>query len=251
MTRSTADTAILHESDRVVGFVQAREGSQRVRLKNLRLLGNRPMVSYAIDCMLSVPSINEYYINTESERIASLCISDSVKWYKRGAALASSEARTDDWVVDFLRSVPCDILVVLNPCVVFLRPETVERAVRLIAHEGFDTVISGRPIETHLVSSRAPINFDAGKKLPRSQDLEPHYALNFGVAAWRSKTFVDAYQSTGSGVLSGRVAFVSTPGIEGIDIDTEEDFRLAEVLIDAGTPTPPRYHPSVASSSLS
>ena len=235
---------------RIVGFVQARLGSERVCYKNLRMVGTRPLVAYGVEALLRVPEIEEVYINTESALIADVCREYGARWYQRAPALASSAARTDDWVADFLNSVPCDIVVVVNPCVVFLQPSTVSRAIRMVLEDNYDTIISATPIRTHVLCNGVPLNFPDGDKLPRTQDLPLLHALNFGVAVWRSETFLAAYRARGVGVLSGRLGVVETADLEGLDIDTEMDFQIADALSRADIPVPSRYHPCIEQTAM-
>lgn len=234
----------------IVGFVQARLGSERVRYKNLRMVGTRPLVAYGVETLLRVPEVQEVYINTESTLIAEVCKQYGAKWYHRGSALASSTAQTDDWVADFLENIPCDLVVVVNPCVVFLKPSTVSHAIQMLQEDNYDTVISGTPIRTHVIYNGKPLNFQSGDKLPRTQDLSPLYALNFGVAVWRSKLFLASYHSRGVGVLSGRIGVIETADLEGLDVDTEMDLQIVDALASADIPLKPRYHSYIEQASM-
>ncbi len=235
---------------KIIGFVQARLSSERVRYKNLRMVGSQPLVSYGVGALLRVPEIEEVYINTESKLIADVCVEYGARWHRRTPALASSAAQTDDWVADFLSSNPCEIVVVVNPCVVFLKPSTISLAIKMVIEDNYDTIISATPIRTHVIYDGKPLNFNTGEKLPRTQDLPRLHALNFGVAVWRTQTFLSMYHSKGVGVLSGRVGVVETPDLEGIDIDTEMDFQIADALSRADIPSQPRYHPIIEQTNI-
>lgn len=221
--------------------MQARLGSERVPFKNLRLLGDISIAERGMRLLRSVDGIDEIYINTESEIIAEVCRDYGATWYRRDAALASSDARTDAWVLDFVNHVPCDVLVVINPCVVFLKAATVARALSFVADGQCDTVISAAPVRTHVLYAGNATNFDPHARLPRTQDLPVLHALNFGVGVWRVQTFREAMLSCGAGVLAGRIGVVETDGMESIDVDTEEDLRLAQACAAMNWTTPPRY----------
>jgi CMP-N,N'-diacetyllegionaminic acid synthase len=233
-------------TERVVGFVQARLGSQRVPYKNLRMVGGKSIVEYGVDVLKKVPGIDDVYINTESKLIADVCRPLGAKWYQRPEGLASSSAKLDDYAADFLRNVSCDILVLVNPCVVFMKIATIEQAVAMVLTQDYDTVVSGVPIRTHVLMNGIPVNFAKEHLLPRTQDLQPLHALNFGVTVWRRTTFMSAYEETGAAVLSGRIGIIEVPTPEGLDIDTESDLQIADALARSIMPTAPRYHASFA-----
>ncbi len=227
MTSSRA----LSEDTTIVGFVQARLGSERVPFKNLRLVGSKPLVAYGVEILRQVANLQDTYINTESQLIADVCREYGAKWYRRSEDLASSGARTEDWILDFVTNVGCDIVVVINPCVLFLKVSTVEKAISMVLAGDYDTVISGSPIRTHIIYRGSPLNFDPTERLPRTQDLDKGYALNFGVGVWRTQAFMNLMNERSGGVIAGRLGVVETDGVEGIDIDTEEDLRLAEACL--------------------
>ena len=52
-----------------VAYIPARLASERVPRKNLRLLGDNPLISYASKFALRASSIDRVYVNTESSEI--------------------------------------------------------------------------------------------------------------------------------------------------------------------------------------
>jgi CMP-N-acetylneuraminic acid synthetase len=235
---------VANSAERVVGFIQARLGSQRVPYKNLRMVGDKSIVEHGVDVLNKVAGIDKVYINTESKLIADVCRALGAEWYRRPDDLASSSAKLDDWVADFLQNINCDIVVLVNPCVVFMKSATVEHALAMVLARDYDTVVSGVPIRTHVLMNGVPVNFTKGLLLPRTQDLPPLHALNFGVSVWRRATFMATYEAIGAAVLSGRIGVIEVPTPEGLDIDTETDLQIADALAKSTVPMVARYHSS-------
>ena len=50
---------------KIVSLIPARGGSKSIPLKNLVLINNRPMISYAIDAAINCKEINEVYVSTD------------------------------------------------------------------------------------------------------------------------------------------------------------------------------------------
>ena len=48
-------------------MIPARLGSKRVLKKNLRIIGNQPLISYIIDIVKTCKIFDEIYLNSESE----------------------------------------------------------------------------------------------------------------------------------------------------------------------------------------
>ena len=56
----------------VIVLIPARGGSKSVQNKNIELLGGRPLIEWAIDTSLSLPEVDNIFISTDDEKIASV-----------------------------------------------------------------------------------------------------------------------------------------------------------------------------------
>jgi hypothetical protein len=110
-----------------VAYIPARLASERVPRKNLRLLGDYPLISYVSKAALRASSIDRVYVNTESSEIAAVAKTIGVEVYWRAARLAAGPVTTDEILYDFAKAIDCRTLVVINPTAPFLKPETIDR----------------------------------------------------------------------------------------------------------------------------
>ena len=58
---------------KIVLHIPARERSKRVPKKNIRLMNNKPMISYCIDASIKANLTKEMYVNTDATEIIRLC----------------------------------------------------------------------------------------------------------------------------------------------------------------------------------
>ena len=79
-----------------VAYIPARLASERVPRKNLRLLGDYPLISYVSKAALRASSIDRVYVNTESSEIAAVAKTTGVEVYWRAARLAAGPVTTDE-----------------------------------------------------------------------------------------------------------------------------------------------------------
>ena len=77
-----------------------------------------------------------------------------------------------------------------------------------------------------------PINFSIEGQHPRSQDLTPVKALNFAVTIWNSKKYIKHYEKKGHAIYTGNIGFYRFEGLSAIDIDWDEDFFLAQMIME-------------------
>ena len=216
---------------KIVGLIPARLGSVRVKSKNLRLLNGKPLIYYSIKALQGVKSFSEIYVNSESEIIGKVAKRYNIEFYKRPNELASSQSMIDEYIYEFLINVNCDILAVVNPTSPFLTSKDIDNAVNYFLKNDFDTQLACENIRTHCFLKGKAINFSTNGKHPRSQNIPPIQALNFAVTIWNSKNFITQFEKYGYAVYTGKLGFYAFDGFSTIDIDWEEDFQLAEVIM--------------------
>jgi CMP-N-acetylneuraminic acid synthetase len=231
---------------KIVGIIPARLGSRRVKTKNLRLLGGKPLIYYAIQAVKGCSSFDETYVNSESELFGQVAERYGMAWYKRPPELAVSSSLIDEYIYEFIASVPCDVLAVINPTSPFITSTEIDAAVDNFLASDCDTQLACEEVQTHCFLSGQAVNFSTDGLHPGSETLEPIKALNFAVTIWDAHKFKEQYEREGHGVYTGKLGFFTFEGLSTVDIDYEEDFALAEGLMasrEAGTSPVARYDP--------
>ena len=90
----------------------------------------------------------------------------------------------------------------------------------------YDSAFCATKIQDYLWQDGQPINFDA-TNLPRSQDLKPIYRETSGVYVFTKEVFKKYKRRIGIKPFIKEVTFK-----EAIDINTTEDFELAQIMVD-------------------
>jgi CMP-N,N'-diacetyllegionaminic acid synthase len=238
----------LTERKKVVGIIPARLGSLRVKAKALRLINGKPMIAYAIRSLLSANTVDQCYVNSESEIIGKVAREYGISFYHRDSDLASDSSLIDDYLYDFIVNVECDVLVVVNPTSPFITAEEIDACVDNFLASDCQTQLACEAIRTHCFVDGTPINFSTAGQHPRSQDLSPVQALNFAVTIWDAHAFRKQYEDVGHGVYTGKLGFYNFTGLSTIDVDWEEDFVLADTImrnLDSMEGHTADYHPLV------
>lgn len=215
---------------KIIAIVPSRLGSQRVKLKGLRLLNKKPLIEYILDSLRKTKYFTNIYINSDSELLASIAKKKNVGFYLRKTELATSQSMIDDYLYDFMVNEPSDYLAVITPTTPFITSQELDQAWEYYAKNNFDTLISGEEIQKFCFYRGETVNLSRIGQLPRSQDLEPVVALNFGIAIYDCIKFKSNYENLGWGVFTGNLGFFITKGTSNIDIDTEDDFLLADYI---------------------
>jgi len=107
-------------------LVPARGGSRTIALKNLVMLGGRPLIDYGIAAAKASPHLRRIVCSTDSEPIATRARTLGIDVTPRPSHLATDDAKVDDVVREFLAAQPQterpDVIVLVQPTSPFVLP---------------------------------------------------------------------------------------------------------------------------------
>lgn len=209
-------------------MVPAKGYSERVSNKNLRTLGGKSLVEHVLDTLESVDI--PVYLNSDSDEILKLCEGRTCIPYKRDPSLCTDEATNDDFMLDFMSSVDAESVLQVLPTSPFITKDEIEGFIDAMA--GCDTLVSVKEERIACVFNDNPVNFCKTEKNPRSQDMEPVLVYATSLMGWKTDVFAYNMHLHGSAYHggTGHTRYYTLKGLSTIDIDTETDFDLAEVI---------------------
>lgn len=223
--------ALMH----TVAVIPARGGSKSIPLKNIQPLAGKPLIAYAIEACRRAACVDRTVVSTDDERIAAVARECGAEVpFMRPAELSGDPVTLDPVIYHAVETLEAqdsrtiDVVLTVQPTCPLLRPETIERSVATLLEGGFDSVIMLQEIR-HLYWRR-----ENGRFVPlfarrvNRQELEPLYPETGAVFASRRVVI------TPESRLGENIGHVIGSDEEAIDIDTELDLRLAELVIQNG-----------------
>jgi CMP-N,N'-diacetyllegionaminic acid synthase len=230
---------------KILALILARGGSKRVPGKNTRVLGAKPLLTWSIDVVRGIPEIVSTLVSTDDAAIAELARQAGalVPWL-RPAELASDTASSTEAALHALdwyqgQYGAMDGVLLLQPTSPFRSPQSVLRGIELYrAHERRPVVgvspTPAHPLWCFKVEGYAMHPYiDGGGFGVRSQDLPPAYIINGAFYVVEPQ-----YLRTKRSFFSDDMVPLVMPAEEGIDIDTEWDWNVAETYVRM---TEPRF----------
>lgn len=209
-----------------VAFVPIRLNSQRVKGKNLRDLGGRPLLAHILDSLLAAPSIDEVYVYCSNPVIREY-LPAGVKFLQRDVSLDSDTTLGADIYDAFTQEVYADIYILAHTTSPFIRPSTIEEALHKVECEGYDSAFSAKKEQSFVWWEGRPLNYSLSH-IPRTQSLEPVYIETSAFFIFRREIWCEQHRRIGNNHY-----IATTDRIESIDIDNPDDFLLAEAIIKA------------------
>lgn len=229
-------------------MVPARIGSTRLKMKNLALLGGKPVIAYAIEAARDAGCFARVVVNSDSDVFRDIAQRYGAEFYQRPEALGSSTTKSDHVVYDFIQNNPCDIVVWVNPIAPLQTGEEVRAIVDHFRVQQLDTLITVKNEQVHCLYQSAPLNFRTNEVFAQTQDLTPVQCFVYSIMMWRTDVFIAAFEQRGYALLSGKIGYYAVGRESSILIKTEEDLRLAEHVLrtrSAGSAVQVQYDPQV------
>jgi len=223
---------------KILTLIPARGGSKRLPGKNIKELGGLPLIAWTLHAARDSSVCAAIVVSTDDEAIAAVAREHGADVPGlRPAALATDTAGSVDVALHALDLYeaghgPVDGLLLLQPTSPFRTADTIRRGVALFAeNHGRQPVVGVSAAPSH----------PAWCFRTTSDGMEPF--LGWDAIGRRSQDLEPAYQDAGQFYWGSRAAWlggISPVGGEGIghilprhrvvDIDTPEDWHLAELL---------------------
>ncbi len=218
---------------KIVVYIPARMGSQRVPKKNLRLINGKPLIAWPIIAAKQADIFDEIHLNTDGDILRPLAEEYGVQFYKRNDYLASAAAINDEWTLDFIQNVKADIVVQLLATSPLITPDEIKDFVRTMVEGQYDTLVSVINHQIACVYQGKGVNFTPMEKHKSSQNMVPVQSYASVLMAWDTKKYLANHAKYGFAYhgADGKTGYYVIKGLSTIDIDHEEDFNMAEVAM--------------------
>tara|TARA_B100001971_G_C18058548_1_gene466657 strand:- start:171 stop:857 length:687 start_codon:yes stop_codon:yes gene_type:complete len=221
----------------VLAIIPARGGSKELPQKNILPLAGKPLIVWSIEAANKSKYIDRCIVSTDDEEIAQLAKKYGCEVpFMRPAEFATDDANVNDvflHVLDLLRE-QYDILVVLQPTSPLRESEDIDHALEMIEHENVSAVVSvcksNKPLPWHFTIEKDGVLksvFPRKKLSVNRQELSPTYLPNGALFI----AYTDFFRSKTTFYTESTFAYIMPPE-RSVDIDTRNDFLLAEAILN-------------------
>jgi CMP-N-acetylneuraminic acid synthetase len=225
----------------VFGVIPARGGSKGLPGKNLRVLGQLSLIGHAVASARESARLTRFIVSTDSPALADEARRHGAEVpFQRPAELASDEAGMVPVLQHAVRWLEAtgarpDLVVTLQPTSPFRTGDDIDRTVAKVIDTGSDSAQTVTEAGYHpffmktLDGDRTVALFADGHKYVRRQDAPTVYQPSGAVYVTRR----DVLMTEGRVLGADNRAIVQ--GFEAaVNIDTEWDFLLAELILARG-----------------
>lgn len=128
---------------KILAVIPARAGSKGIPNKNIRIVGEHPLIYYSIKNALNSKYITDVIVTTDSEQVKIIANKMNVKVIDRDANLCKDDVTLDSVIYDAIpKDEEWDYVVTMQPTSPTLKVETLDRAIKYAIENNLDTLIS-------------------------------------------------------------------------------------------------------------
>ena len=220
---------------KILAIITARGGSKRIPRKNIKEFLGQPIIKYSIDAALNAGCFDEVMVSTDDDEIAAIAkAAGAVIPFMRSKNTADDFATTAQVIVEVIEQYKAlgkefDYFCCIYPTAPFVTSEKLQLAynnlIKTGAHSVVPIVSFGFPILRSFKIENGIVKMNWPEYMQtRSQDLPPayhdcgqFYFLKTDIFLRDKKLFTDF------------AIPIEMPESEVQDIDTEEDWKVAEI----------------------
>lgn len=219
---------------RVVALMPIKANSERVKGKNFRDFGGKPLFRWMLDTLKSVSDIDAVVINTDAREILKkngLLEDERVIIRDRKSEICGDFVSMNVIINDDIQNIDADIFLMTHTTNPFLTNKSIETAISqfkaALKSGTADSLFSANKVQERFYDVDVyALNHDPNN-LIRTQDLEPWYQENSNLYLFTKESFNKTKARIGK-----KPMILETAPFESTDIDTPDDWDLAEVMIE-------------------
>tara|TARA_B100001057_G_scaffold500990_1_gene619511 strand:- start:1893 stop:2558 length:666 start_codon:yes stop_codon:yes gene_type:complete len=217
---------------KIVALLPMKANSERVKNKNFRIFGTKPLYKWILDTLLKIDEIDLIVINTDARNLLEehgTLETDRVIIRDRKEVLCGDFVSMNLVVEDDINNIKADTYIQTHTTNPFLSSNTISNALNTFkeinSKEKYDSLFSVEALQERLYTPYGePINHDPNN-LIRTQDLEKIFIENSNFYIFTQQSF------KASKARIGHKPFLfETPALESLDIDTPTDWKVAEAI---------------------
>ena len=219
---------------KIVALLPMKANSERVRGKNFKVFGEKPLFRWVLDTLTSISDIDSVVINTDARDILvenGLMESKKIIIRDRRKEICGDFTSMNLVIEDDVKNIDADIYLMTHTTNPFLSKKSIQDAIKkfedALDKKLADSLFSvNKSQERFYYQNGLPINHDP-TNLIRTQDIEPWFIENSNLYLFTRESFYKTQARIGL-----KPIMLETPLYESTDIDTPDDWDLAEVMIE-------------------
>jgi len=198
--------------------------------RDLTKLAGKYLIEYSISLLNSSELIDETIIYSSDTTILKYIDNElKVKHLKRSQDLDNQEILIEDIIESFFQDYSTEILILLHPYSPFLTKKTLNKCIRAVQDDKYDSAFTAIETQKFTWYKHHPLNFNRQEKSPKLKHLDSIISEQGLLYVIQRETFLKQKSRVGN-----RPYMHIINHFEGHEINEEQDFEIAELIINSG-----------------
>ena len=236
----------MYKGKNVLGLIPARGGSKGLPRKNIKPLLGKPLIAWTIEQALASKYLDIVVVSTDDKEIAEISKKYGAEVpFIRPKELAEDNAKgidvvlhAVDWLTENAKQKQYDLIILLQPTSPLRRSEDIDKAIELLFLREAKAIVSVCEVDHHPLWSNILPDDGCMKDFIKPevmnknrQELPKFYRLNGAIYM----AYCDYLKKQKNFFCKKTFAYIMQKD-KSIDIDSEIDFKLTEILMKSNTP---------------
>ena len=210
---------------KTVALVPIKMSNERLPGKNTKAFSDgKPLIKCILETLCTVPELDGIYVYCSNPDIQRYFPNGKIQYLRRSETLDQPSTKINEVLMSFAEDIPAAIYVLAHATAPFISRESISAGIQAVASGRYDSALSVLPMQEFLWEDGRPINYDPAA-IPRTQDLKPLFTETTGLYVYTSQLIKERSRRVGS-----KPYFIQLSQIEACDINTPEDFEMADAI---------------------
>ncbi len=226
---------------RILGIIPARGGSKGIKKKNIKLLGDKPLIGYTIDAVNDSKLLDKTILTSDDDEIIKVAEDLGLEVpFKRPSNLATDESPTIDTVIHAIeyyksKNITFDAICLLQVTNPFRTGEFIDNAIQKFTESNTDSLLSVlevpheyNPHWTFEENDKGHLKISTGESeiVSRRQNLPKAYHRDGLIYIVKTDVVINQKSLYGN-----TISYIESNKKRHVNIDTMEDWRKAESIL--------------------
>jgi len=215
----------------ITALLPMKLNSERVPNKNFKVISGKPLFAWMLETLCSIDLIDRVIINTDAEKdlFGNYLDNKKIVLRKRAPYLCGDMVSMNKIIKDDILSDENNAFLMTHTTNPLISKETVKKAIDIFTQRDkilYDSLYSATRFQGRFYyEGSVAINHDPNELL-RTQDLPTVFLENSCLYLFKKDIFLQTNTRIGK-----KPILFETPQLESVDIDTEDDWLVASLLL--------------------
>jgi CMP-N-acetylneuraminic acid synthetase len=193
-------------------------------------LGGKPLINYTVDLALKIEEIDDIVVYTSSANMSNFINnSDKCIFINRSKELDTKDTTIEDIIESFLMDNDADIIVLMHPRNPFLSKKTLHSCIDAVRNRKYNSSCVVTKANKLSWFNGKPLNYKFGERIPNHSLVDPVILELSSIYVFTKELFKEKHSR-----IDNNVFMVEVGHFEGFEIDKEEDYQIAELIVNSG-----------------